>query len=253
MRYTFSDGEEEDSDIHSGMRSTRNSGYGTPQENGPTVTASGRQVKARVGGMYGETMLVDQRKELESEQRTSASAEPGDDSSVVNGRQPRGIHSRSARGRYAEGLESESESDAPEPSEKEWSGNEDEPDDDSEPEFEEGEDEDEEMSEVAGVDDDDENTQESLVVQLRYRPGTKLKLKGIGEIPTQIGGQVDGSGDLQVNGADLPVQQHEIPHTNGINGINGEHKETSMHPNGYIEQTQPRQEHNELEQAMDLS
>lgn len=61
MRYTFDDDDGEGSDDAVGRLSTRLSGRSTPLENkGPTVTASGRQVKARGGGLYGETLLSGQ-------------------------------------------------------------------------------------------------------------------------------------------------------------------------------------------------
>jgi len=59
MKYTYSD-EEDDiySDSTTTRRSTRNTGTHTPAENtGPTITQSGRQVKSRHGGAYGETIL----------------------------------------------------------------------------------------------------------------------------------------------------------------------------------------------------
>ncbi|KAH8600812.1 hypothetical protein B0O99DRAFT_502947 [Bisporella sp. PMI_857] len=61
IKYTYSDGEEEDtgySDATTNRRSTRNTRNHTPAEGFvPTVTQSGRQVKARHGGAYGESML----------------------------------------------------------------------------------------------------------------------------------------------------------------------------------------------------
>lgn len=57
-RYTFSEDEEDYSDAISTRRSTRHSGAITPAE--PTVTASGRQVRSRVGGMYGESLTAGQ-------------------------------------------------------------------------------------------------------------------------------------------------------------------------------------------------
>lgn len=53
MRYTFEEEEDEyTSDALSTRRSARQSGAVTPAE--PTVTASGRQVRPRMGGRYGE-------------------------------------------------------------------------------------------------------------------------------------------------------------------------------------------------------
>ncbi|KIV91122.1 hypothetical protein PV10_05699 [Exophiala mesophila] len=173
MRYTFSD-DEFGSDDPSSRRSTRNSGFSTPQETGPTVTASGRQVKSRQGGVYGESMLVDQRKDLERSAGDGHFTETSEDmpTTVPSGRGPRlsrsGRPVRPARPRSTH--ESDSESDENQSSGKEWSGDEDEGDE-SEPDVEG---DDEEMSdELLDQDDlgDDDNTQESLVVQLRYRKG----------------------------------------------------------------------------------
>jgi hypothetical protein len=62
MKYTFSDEDDEAySDATSTRRSTRNTGTHTPVEpSGPTITQSGRQVKSRQGGTYGESMLSGQ-------------------------------------------------------------------------------------------------------------------------------------------------------------------------------------------------
>lgn len=206
MKYSYSDEEDEGSDFSGARRSTRNSGISTPAEAGPTVTQSGRQVKSRIGGMYGETMLVDQRKDMDNERAAATdSAHGSSDEIQIRSRRSRQPETRRpAQRRYEElGSEEESEPEAA-PSEGAWSGNEDEPDD-SEPEFEEGADEDEEMSEnedsVAEDIDDDENTQESLVVQLRYKkegvkqgPGTQREIGG--------GSQANGVCDMSsvVNG-----------------------------------------------------
>jgi hypothetical protein len=68
MRYTFSEEEEEEdygSEMSDAMlgarRSTRNSGVVTPADpSRPTVTASGRHVRSRLGGVYGESLLSGQ-------------------------------------------------------------------------------------------------------------------------------------------------------------------------------------------------
>ncbi|TVY84900.1 hypothetical protein LSUE1_G000325 [Lachnellula suecica] len=58
MKYTYSEDEDEGYSDSTSRRSTRNTGTHTPAENsGPTVTQSGRQVKARQGGAYGESIL----------------------------------------------------------------------------------------------------------------------------------------------------------------------------------------------------
>jgi hypothetical protein len=67
MKYTFSDEEEEGSDARSIRRSTRQSGRESPAAPaGPTVTASGRQVRSRATGTYGESLLSGQTTERAS-------------------------------------------------------------------------------------------------------------------------------------------------------------------------------------------
>ncbi|MCJ1266374.1 hypothetical protein MMC22_006258 [Lobaria immixta] len=66
-KYTFSDEEEGASDAPSTRRSNRQSGLSTPAEPaGPTFTASGRQVRSRVGGAYGESVLSGQLETAEA-------------------------------------------------------------------------------------------------------------------------------------------------------------------------------------------
>ncbi|RMZ86162.1 hypothetical protein DV737_g228, partial [Chaetothyriales sp. CBS 132003] len=179
MKYTFSDGEE-DTD-YSTRRSTRNA---TPHDSLPTITASGRQVKPRLGRLYGDSPLPDQQQQ-DTEQGAAVDTN-GDESAAVPtltaaGRPMRGAArpkrpAPSPRQRYGEDLGSDSDehhSDG-----QEWSGNEDESDKDSEPDFDQddgldGDDDDDEEMTDQGLDEDelqDEGgTQESLVVQLRYR------------------------------------------------------------------------------------
>lgn len=168
-RYTFDD--EEDYITDGTRRSTRNA---TPVDAGPVVTASGRQVKSRVGGMYGESLSSDQR---QVSNYNSGIGEPeGDDSDdVMPASSPTGRSQRAARAKPAvsnarerydgdEDMESDSD-DAPEEGD-EWSGDENEPDDDDESEGE--------MSEDDGIgqgdlSDDEGDAQKSLVVRLSYR------------------------------------------------------------------------------------
>jgi hypothetical protein len=92
MRYTFDENEDDDSDAGV-RRSTRNAGReSSPGPSGPTVTASGRQVRSRATGMYGETLLSGQTTEGASPatgdyMRSDGSEEPD---------QP--AHGRSTRG-----------------------------------------------------------------------------------------------------------------------------------------------------------
>lgn len=240
MRYTYSD-DEDGSDALSSRRSARNSGISTPLETGPTVTASGRQVKSRVGGVYGESMLTDQRKEWEKAAGEAAGeghfTETSEDmpTTVPNGLAARisrsGRAVKPVREKYAQGIDSDS--DEAQSSGKEWSGNEDEQDE-SEPDFDaEDEDEDEDMSDEALEADEleeDDNTQESLVVQLRYRKGKEAGPPSPVQPrpPQQIanGGSVNGSAQSQAAGKPPQAPAEEtmmdtidvIPRTRAMNG-----------------------------------
>ena len=93
MRYTFSEDEEDYSDAISTRRSTRNTGTHTPADpSKPTVTASGRQVRSRLGGAYGESLLSGQN----SDNRASPASgdyersEPSEDPEVAYKRPTRG-------------------------------------------------------------------------------------------------------------------------------------------------------------------
>ena len=176
MRYNYDD--ENLDDDSSGPASGRS----TPFDEGrPLVTSSGRQVRSRLGGMYGETMLTDQRRDVERDRdlADTTGAEDTDDIFVgATGRPVRkSIPTKRAadgglRGRYAEGLDSGSESEGgAEPSGDDWSGNEEEPDEESEAEAEIEADESQNSEDELMDGLDDEATQESLVVQLRYRKG----------------------------------------------------------------------------------
>jgi hypothetical protein len=94
MKYMYDD-EEDDiySDSTSARRSTRNTRAHTPTDAGPTVTQSGRQVKARQGGVYGETMLS-------GRQSPPFSADGTDDELAdgVTGRARRGSRNGKPRG-----------------------------------------------------------------------------------------------------------------------------------------------------------
>ena len=177
-RYTFSDDEGGDSDAISARRSTRQSGISTPAEpNVPTFTASGRQVKSRHGGAYGESILSGQADGTERAKSSGMDAADEEDGEPVSrGRPPRmAPRVKSRPGRHIDGYneldEMDDESEAPS-SGNEWdSGIEDEPDD----EAEDDEDDDAEMSDDDDIiareeesEDEDDRRSRSLVVSLRY-------------------------------------------------------------------------------------
>ncbi|KAI9837492.1 MAG: hypothetical protein M1819_007140 [Sarea resinae] len=182
MRYTFSD-DEDDSDSTSNRRSTRQSGNSTPAEPaGPTFTASGRQVKPRQGGAYGETTSNDQSRRISP---SSGVIQRKDDPEEIL-RNASGRPQRSGRsglrqeldgwtkgGDHIEGYNSvdeiEEEEDAAS-SGNEWDGGEDD-DDHAQDLLSDGDGQDDELSEEDEDMDDvdmDEDTRGSLVVQLRY-------------------------------------------------------------------------------------
>ncbi|KAI9040239.1 uncharacterized protein KD926_008440 [Aspergillus affinis] len=149
LKYTYSDDEDIFSDgLPSTRRSTRNtSGVSTPPEPaGPRYTASGRQIRSRAGGMYGETLLGG-----------SAADEEG------TGRAQR---TRSTRGNGHQGYDVDEDmddaSDGANSSGNEWQGGEEE----EENEFE-GDDE----EDVSGDESVVNGEPPSLVVQLRYTKG----------------------------------------------------------------------------------
>ncbi|KAE8382057.1 hypothetical protein BDV26DRAFT_278275 [Aspergillus bertholletiae] len=151
LKYTYSDDEDIFSDgLPSTRRSTRNtSGISSPAEPvGPRFTASGRQIRSRAGGLYGESLLSGQRDE------TADAEEPG---------RFQRTRSTRANGYTGYGMDDEmDESDEGHSSGKEWQGGEEEEDNDFE-----GDDEEELSGDESIV--NEENP--SLVVQLRYGKG----------------------------------------------------------------------------------
>ena len=179
MKYTYSDDEDIFSDaIPSTRRSTRNaSGGSTPAEpSGPVFTASGRQVRARAGGIYGESMLSGQRR---GDSASVPLPHEGDGDAGRPQRNTRGRTNGWAKGNFNYVDEMDEESDAASSgSGNEWRG----ADDEYHNEFE-GDDE-EESSHNESIVGGGEAANPSLVVQLRYGKGRKAsgqKMPGKGE------------------------------------------------------------------------
>ncbi|KAL1957687.1 hypothetical protein VTO42DRAFT_5664 [Malbranchea cinnamomea] len=159
IKYTFSDDEDDfSSEVVPSRRSTRfQSRVSTPVDNGPIYTASGRQVKSRIGGTYGESMLTGRR--------------PGADHSEVetNGG-PRRTRANLGPYGYAqvrEGYDSDEMDDGPEPASSgdEYNA--------ADAEQNPG-DEDEDMSDEESMDEEDFDIRPSLIVQLRYGKGKQV-------------------------------------------------------------------------------
>ncbi|KAH7378451.1 hypothetical protein DE146DRAFT_682603 [Phaeosphaeria sp. MPI-PUGE-AT-0046c] len=163
LRYTFSDEEDFDSDNLGARRSTRTSGRDTPAApSGPTVTASGRQVRSRATGLYGETLLSGQVSDRASPAtgdyvRSDASEEP----EQSRGRATRAANRGTANGRPSNRtINSEDEDDA-----TSWDGG-----DEDEDEPEQMELDDDEEQDVESEEEDDEEPA-TLMVTLRYGKG----------------------------------------------------------------------------------
>lgn len=162
LKYTYSDDEDIFSDDEpSARRSTRNAAptEAPTESRRPRFTASGRQIRSRAGGLYGEALLTGQRDGVDDEEFDE------DEEEVIRPQRARtSTHPNGYSGYDADDLEdaSEAHSSANE-SGNEWRGAE----DDLEHDFE-GDNEEEEAS----ADDSTSNEEpESLVVQLRYAKG----------------------------------------------------------------------------------
>lgn len=176
-RYTYSDEEDGGSDALSTRQPNRQSGLSTPAESsGPTFTASGRQVRSRHGGTYGETVLSGQQEATESSKIGGLDGAKDDqdedeDEPVSRGRPRRAAQQNRVKAKprsrkHTEGYDSlgsmDDESDATS-SGNEWDGgDEDEPDDHVD---DDDEDEDVDMSDNS---EEQEYPRQTLVVSLRY-------------------------------------------------------------------------------------
>ena len=164
MKYTFSDEEDVGSDALSTRRSNRQSGISTPAEHeGPTYTASGRQVKSRLRGAYGESLPGAQRSNVEQVHTAEIEGGANEEELTTRSRVKRTARSMNNNEDYNSIGSMDDESDAT-PSGEEWDGggDDEEPDDPG--------DEEEDLDDL--IDDTDSiggDFQRSLVVSLRYR------------------------------------------------------------------------------------
>lgn len=160
QRYTFTDEDDFDSDDMPSRRSGRQSGRDTPAvPTGPTVTASGRQVRSRATGLYGETLHSGQVDDRVSPatgdyDRSDVSEEPH-----AHGRSTRGGNRNTTNGRPSKHtLNSDDEEDA-----TSWDGGDEEED---EPEQMDIDDEDDAEDDAENSSEDEEP--QTLMVTLRY-------------------------------------------------------------------------------------
>ena len=216
MKYTFSDEEEIGSDAPSTRRSNRHSGISTPAEAaGPTFTASGRQVRSRHGGAYGETILSGQQDGQGSSAKTYDGQGETDEEGAITGHRTRGkllrngvgqsLRSRNCINNYNAVDAMDDESDATS-SGGEWEGGDD--DDDAEEQGPvEDSDEDTAMSDNSSDihEENDTDRHGSLIVSLRYQQ--------------KKGQQSDTTAEAGTT-SETPVNQPRSPQLS-----NGRHKE----------------------------
>ncbi|KAL8772649.1 MAG: hypothetical protein Q9209_002310 [Squamulea sp. 1 TL-2023] len=177
IKYTYSDEEEGGSDALSTRRSNRQSGVSTPAEHTrPTVTASGRQVKSRYGGAYGETIINGQQQNGRALSVGGDGAEEGENLGVAGvrgGRATRGRTRLRAKSILDGDLSTEELDDGSDATDsgQEWDGGDDDADDHADDEVE-----DEEMNDDISEDelamDGVLHQPRSLVVSLRYANAT---------------------------------------------------------------------------------
>jgi hypothetical protein len=199
QRYTYDEEDDFDSDNLSVRRSGRQSARDTPAApSGPTVTASGRQVRSRATGMYGETLHSGQVTDRASPAtgdyvRSDVSVEP----QPGHGRSTRAANRGTTNGRAPKrDLDSEDEEDA-----TSWDGG----DDDEEPEQM---DLDEDEEDAVDESSEDEDEPQSLVVTLRIGKDTTQ----VPNAPTQDTTMTNGVDHHPASSTSAPLaaQQPEL-------------------------------------------
>ena len=205
MKYTFSDEEDAISDAGSNRRSNRHSGMAIAAgPSGPTFTASGRQVRSRYGGAYGETVLSGQDN-LDEQNRGSLGGAIDDETEKAPHARPHRsvqystILSKGPASKQHKGYESldpvDDESDAT-TSGREWEGG-----DSEEPDEPLEEEEDDDGIETSNSNDgEEEDPRQSLVVSLRYM--RSISIPSIEGNRKDIGPTKNLSAALSLNSSD---------------------------------------------------
>lgn len=165
MKYTYEEEDDYDmySDSTSARRSTRNTRGHTPTD-GPTVTQSGRQVKQRQGGLYGESALSGLSHDVSEDELADGDAGRSWRSRSANG----DIHAKAGRVKI-----DDMSSDEDDASEIDYGGDESEGDDNAYHENadeEEEDDADEEMNE--DLLPEEEAEKKSLIIKLPVKTPT---------------------------------------------------------------------------------
>lgn len=189
MKYTFSEDEDEEySDTTSyTRRSMRNTGTHTPAE-GPTITQSGRQVRSRHGGMYGETLTSESQVPAAAIDSYDGTVEDPDEDGDVVGSRPRraaavnvGQHVYAAKGgRHIEGYNSVDDMDDEEDaSEQDYGDDEEDGEVSLESDLEEPDDLTEEEEDVEDDLVDENQAKKKLLVKLPLKTPTPEKQRAV--------------------------------------------------------------------------
>ncbi|KAI4229885.1 MAG: hypothetical protein L6R36_000531 [Xanthoria steineri] len=242
IKYTYSDEEDGGSDALSTRRSNRQSGVSTPAEVArPTVTASGRQVKSRYGGAYGETILSGQHENGRALSvgggDGTADVEESLNASVRGGRVTRRRSKRRAGSQINDDISSEEMDDGSDPTDSghEW--------DDDADDHADDEVEDEEMNDDISEDelaiDDITSQPRSLVVSLRYSSTTPNAVQTAPKTPDVIPGLNSVSDQAPPPEAN-PFAEPSVTKANLTNGFTSSASDTAaLHPQ--IEVQRPSQ------------
>ncbi|KAL8939642.1 MAG: hypothetical protein Q9216_003250 [Gyalolechia sp. 2 TL-2023] len=195
IKYTFSDEEDGGSDAQSARRSNRHSGLSTPAEPArPTVTASGRHVKSRHGGAYGEIIANTQYDQGQAPSVGGGDGIRSNDEAPALGLRAGRVTRNKGRGQRRDAGDSDSlggmndESDATS-SGHEWDGDDGDDDDDADELADDGKDDDDMdggLSEEELFEDNDPHLQPSLVVSLRYPKLAKSTPSSIPKAPEEV-------------------------------------------------------------------
>jgi hypothetical protein len=199
LRYTYEDdGDDFDSDDapvrRSGRQSARDS---SPAQSGPTVTASGRQVRSRATGTYGETLLSGQTTDR-------ASPATGDYTRSDVSEEPRQGRSTRAGNRTHLSREVDSEEDEDATS---WDGGD---EDEDEPEPMDLDDNDEQDGAVHHLSDDEQEPR-SLVVTLHYRKNPSAISEEFQPEETSASGVADTSDQATVHVTTAKLEHPVVP------------------------------------------
>ncbi|KAI5300943.1 hypothetical protein KEM55_003773 [Ascosphaera atra] len=178
IKYTYSDDEDWsfDSGADQGTRRSNRNRHSSPVDQGPVYTASGRQVRSRQGGLYGETMTVGKRRADRSSPLGRSGDEAGQGLAAEAGGRP-GTRRAAAAAAAAIGaprvngkrhyeweFDDGNESNGAVKEEEEWQN-------------------DEEYEGSGESDDGEDEAQRSVIVRLRYRSsgsGEEMKVKSEG-------------------------------------------------------------------------